>query len=119
MKNSKDKDFISYLKELSTQEERIFIVFNKKDIFLKIYIDEVKMKKPEKEFCSNVDAKINYNIKPEEIIKILKQIPKNLTIRLFDRDQEPSRAPTQGPWISEEKRFFLLENYGTQGPLKF
>ena len=81
-KNIDDKKFIEDLKELSTQEKRCLIVFNKKDVTLKINIDEVKMKMPEQEFYSKVDAKINDRIKSADIIEIFKHIPKHLSIRL-------------------------------------
>ena len=81
-KNSENNDFIEELKELSTQDEEQFIVFDKKDITLKIDIDEVKMKMTELEFYSKVDVKINDKIKPEDIIKMLEQIPKHLELRL-------------------------------------
>ena len=80
--NSENKDFIEDLKEKSTQEEICFIVFDKKDIALKINIDEVKLKMKEQEFYSKVDVKINYKIKPEDIIIMLEHIPNHLAIRL-------------------------------------
>ena len=81
-KNSENKDFIEDLKKISTQEEGWFIVFDKKDITLKIDIDEVKMKMPEQEFYSKVDVKINDRIESEDIIEMLNHIPNHLTIRL-------------------------------------
>ena len=80
--NSKDKDFIEELKELSKQEEECFFVFDNKDITIKIDIDEVKMKMPKQKYYSKVDAKINNEIMPENIIKKLEQIPKHLEVRL-------------------------------------
>ena len=80
--NSEDIDFIEDLKERSAQPRRCFIVFDKNDITLKIDIDEVKIKMPEQEFCSKVDVKIDYKIKPEKIICMLEHIPKHLTIWL-------------------------------------
>ena len=81
--NSEDIDFIEDLKEFSTQEKRCFIVFDKKDITLKINIDEIEMKKSKQEFYSKVDAKINAKTKDsEDIIKMLEHIPNHLTIRL-------------------------------------
>ena len=82
MKNTENKDLIEDLNEFSTQEKRLFIVFDKKDITLKIDIDKVEKKKPEKEFYSKVDAKINDKIESEDIIETLNHIPKHLTIRL-------------------------------------
>ena len=81
-KNSEDNDFIEELKEFSKQEEDDFIVFDKKDITLKIHIDKFKMNMPEQEFYSIVDAKINNKIKPKDIIKKLEQISKHLELRL-------------------------------------
>ena len=80
--NSKDKKFIEDLKELSTQEERCFIVFDKKDVTLKIDIDEVDIKILKQKYYYKVDAKINDIIKPKNIIKILNQIPKHFELRL-------------------------------------
>ena len=80
--NSENKDFIEDLKRISTQEKKYFIVFNKKDVALKIWIDEFEMKKPKQEFYSKVDMRINYNIKPANIICILEHIPNHLAIRL-------------------------------------
>ena len=80
--NSENKDFIEDLKELSTQEKRCFIIFDKQDVTLKIDIDEVKMKMIEQEFCSKVDAKINNKIESEDIIEMLKHIPNHLAIKL-------------------------------------
>ena len=82
-KNSERKDFIEDLKELSTSlPRRCFIIFNRKDITLKIDIDEVKMKMPEQQFYSKVDVMINDKINSEDIIFMFKHIPDNLTIRL-------------------------------------
>ena len=83
--NSKDKNFIENLKELSTRKERSYIVFYKKDITLKIDIDKVDMKMPKQKYYSKVDAKINDKIKPENIICMLENIPNHLTIR-FEAD---------------------------------
>ena len=80
--NSENKDYIEDLKEKSAHLRRCFIVFDKKDITLKIHIDEVKLKMIEQEFYSKVDIKINYKIKSEDIIKSLEHIPNHLTIRL-------------------------------------
>ena len=80
--NSENKDFIKDLKKISTQEMRWFIVFDKKDVTLKIDINEVKMKMTEQVFYSKIDTKINYKIKPADIICILEHIPNNLAIRL-------------------------------------
>ena len=87
-KNSEDKDFIEDLKEFSTQKKRCFIVFDKKDITLKIDIDEVKMKMPDQEFYSKVDVKINDIINPENIIEMLKHIPNHIELRLEADDIE-------------------------------
>ena len=80
--NSDNKDFIEDLKVESTQPRRCFIVFEKKDITLKIDIDGVKMKMPEQEIYSKVDMKINDRIKSEDIICMLEYIPNHLAIRL-------------------------------------
>ena len=82
-KNSERKDFIEDLKELSASlPRRCFIIFNRKDITLKIDIDEVKMKMPEQEFYSKVDVRINDRINSEDIICMFKHISDNLIIRL-------------------------------------
>ena len=80
--NSENKDFIEDLKEESTQEEECFFVFDKKDVTLKINIDKVEMEMSWQECYSKVDVKINDEIKPENIICMLKHIPKHLSIRL-------------------------------------
>ena len=80
--NSENKDFIEDLKRISTQKKKYFIVFNKKDVALKICFDEFEMKKPKQEFYSKVDMKVNYKIKPVDIICILEHIPNHLAIRL-------------------------------------
>ena len=81
--NSEDKDFIEDLKELSTQHWRFFIVFDKKDVTLKININEIEMKKSKQEFYSKVDAKIYAKTKDsEDIIKMLEPIPNHLSMRL-------------------------------------
>ena len=82
VKNPEDKDFIEDLKELSTQEKRCFIVFDKKDVALKINIDKVEMIMTELECYSKVDVKINNEVKPKDIIKMLNQFPKHLELRL-------------------------------------
>ena len=111
-KNSENNDFIEELKELSTQDEEQFIVFDKKDIALKIDIDEVKMKMTELEFYSKVDAKINDKIKPEDIIKMLEQIPKHLELRLeadyFDDIIELMKSKTLIEKFKEQGIKFLL-----------
>ena len=81
-KNLENKDYIEDLKEKPVQGEGCFIVFDKKDVTLKIDIDEVKIKMSEQEYYSKVDAKINDEIKSEDIIKMLKHIPKHLELRL-------------------------------------
>ena len=81
-KNLENKDYIEDLKEKSVQGEGCFIVFDQKDVTLKIDIDKVKMKMSEQEYYSKVDAKINDKIKSEDIIKMLKHIPKHLEVRL-------------------------------------
>ena len=80
--NSKDKKFIEDLKEISIRNRKSFILFDKKDVTLKKDIDEVEMKKLKQEFYSKVDVKINDKIKTENIICMLKHIPKHLAIRL-------------------------------------
>ena len=82
VKNSENKDFIENLKRISTQEERYFIVFDKNDITLKSNIDATKIKIPEHEFYSKVDSEINDEVKPKDIIKLLKNIPSHLELRL-------------------------------------
>ena len=82
VKNSENEDYIEDLKELSTRKDRSFIVFYKTSVTLKIDIDEIKMKMPEQEFYSKVDAKINDKTKSKKIIKMLEHIPNRLTIRL-------------------------------------
>ena len=86
MKNSDNKNFIEFLKEISTREEGCFIVFDKIDATLKININESEMKmqmqKQKKVFYSKVDAKINDRIEPVDIIKTIKHIPIHLGIRL-------------------------------------
>ena len=75
-----DKKFIEDL--ISTQPGKCFIVFDKKDITLKIHIDEFKMKIQEQEFYSKVDARIDYIVDSEDIIWMLENIPNHLSIRL-------------------------------------
>ena len=76
--NSENKD----LKELSTQEKRYYIVFDKKDVTLKINIDKIEKKMLELECYSKVYVKINNKIQPGNIVKILEHIPSNLAVRL-------------------------------------
>ena len=80
--NSEDKDFIEDLKEFSKHQERCLIVFDKKDITLRIGIYEVEMKMPELECYSKVDVKIIDKIEPMDIIEMLKHIPNHLAIIL-------------------------------------
>ena len=82
VKNPENKDFIEDLKKLLTQEKKYFIVFDKKDITLKIDIDQVEEKMSEQEFDSKIDVKINDEVKPKDIIKMLNQFPKHLELRL-------------------------------------
>ena len=94
--NSENKDFIEDLKELSAQGGECFIIFDKKDVTLKINIDEVKMKIPKQEFCSKVDVKINDRIDLVDIFWMLIHIPNHLAIRLeadyFDKIIELMRS---------------------------
>ena len=85
-KNTEDNDYIEDLKELSAQEGGCYIIFDKKDINLKIDIDRVKMKMPEQEFYSKVDAKINDQKESEDIICMLENIPNHLELR-FEADK--------------------------------
>ena len=81
--NIEDRNFIENLKRFSTpQEERSIIVFDKKDITLKIDIDGVDMKILNQKYYSKIDVKINDKIKSEDIIKMLEHIPKHLELRL-------------------------------------
>ena len=80
--NSDDKDYIEDLKEKSAQLRRCFIVFDKKDITLKIDFHEIDMKIPEQEYYSKVDAKINSKVNSEDITCMLKKIPNHLELRL-------------------------------------
>ena len=80
--NLEKKDFIEDLKEISAQGGGCFIVFDKTDVTLQIYIDKVEMKMPKQEFYSKVDVKINNKIESEDIIKMLKYIPNHLELRL-------------------------------------
>ena len=82
MKEKEDQDFIEDLKEITAKKWGCLIVFDKKDVTLKIDIDEVEMNMPKQEFYSKVDVKINYKIKPEDIIKKLEHIPNHLELRL-------------------------------------
>ena len=81
-KNTEDKDFIKELKKISTQVGWCFIVFDKKDITLKINIDKVQLIMPKQKFYSKVDAKISYFTKSNNIISMLEHIPKHLELRL-------------------------------------
>ena len=81
--NIEDRNFIENLKRFSTpQKERSIIVFDKKDITLKIDIDGVDMKILNQKYYSKIDVKINDKIKSEDIIKMLEHIPKHLELRL-------------------------------------
>ena len=80
--NSENKDFIEDLKRISKRKEKYIIIFDKKDVTLKIVINEAEMKKLKQEFYSKVDMKVNYKIKPADIICILEHIPNHLAIRL-------------------------------------
>ena len=80
-KNSEMKHFIEDLKE--NLDISSYIIFDKKDITLKIDIDEVQLKMPKQEFYSKVDAKINAKTKDSDyIIKMLNKIPNHLELRL-------------------------------------
>ena len=82
-KNSEDKDFIEDLKEITAKKWGCLIVFDKKDVTLKINIDEVQLKMSKQEFYSKLDAKIYAKTKDSEsIIKMLNTIPSHLGLRL-------------------------------------
>ena len=81
VKNPENKEFIDDLKECSKYTEDCLIIFDQKDITLKIYMDKVKKYMPEQEFYSKVNVRIDF-IESENIIKMLKHIPNYLTIRL-------------------------------------
>ena len=83
--SSENIDFIEDLKKISAQKGEWFIVFDKKDVTLKININKVKMKMPELECYSKVDVKIGCLIKSEDIICMLEHIPKHLKLR-FEAD---------------------------------
>ena len=57
-------------------------MFNKNDMTLKKDINKVEMKMWKLKFNSKVDAEIYDKIKPEDIIKMLEQIPNHLAIKL-------------------------------------
>ena len=110
-KESENKDFIEDLKEISAQEKRCFIVFDKKDITLKIDIVEAEVKITEKEFYSKVDAKINDKIKQEDIIKMLEHIPNHLELRLeamsIEQIIEMMKSKTLIEKLKEQGTIFL------------
>ena len=112
VKNSEDKKFIEDLKEFITQEAVCFIIFDMKDITLKIDIDKVKILIPEQEFYSKVDAKINDKLKSEDIIKMLEHIPNHLAIRLeadnIDQIIELMESKTLIEKLKEQGTKFLL-----------
>ena len=81
-KNSEAKHFFVDFKKVSAQGSECFIIFDKKDVTLKININKVKMKMPELECYSKVDVKINDQIESADIICILEHIPNHLAIRL-------------------------------------
>ena len=112
MKNSDNKNFIEFLKEISTREEGCFIVFDKIDATLKININEseMKMQMQKKVFYSKVDAKINDRIEPVDIIKTIKHIPIHLGIRL--------EADHIKQMIKLMKNKFLIKKLKEQG-IKF
>ena len=80
--NSDDKDYIEDLKEKSAQPGRCFIVFDKKDITLKIDIDKVEEKMSEQEFYSKVDVRFDNRVDSKDITCMLKKIPNHLELRL-------------------------------------
>ena len=112
--NSEDKDFIEDLKKFSKNSTKSFIVFDKKDITLKIDFDEVKMKIPEQEYFSKVDAKINDKIKPENIICTLEHIPNHLSIRLeadyIEQVNELMKSKTLIDKLKEQRIKFLFKD---------
>ena len=114
MINSEDIDFIEDLKGFSIQQEdRCFIVFDKKDITLKIDINEVDMKMSELEICSKVYAKINDKIISNNIICMLENIPNNLSIRLeadyFDQIIELMKCEIHIKKLEEKRINFLYK----------
>ena len=80
--NSEVKHFVEDFKKVSAQGGESFIIFDKKDVTLKLEIDKVKMKMLELECYSKVDVKIDYRIESEDIICMLEHIPNHLAIRL-------------------------------------
>ena len=113
MKDSEDIDFIIDLEELSEIEERCFIVFDKKNITLKIGINEAEMKIPEQEFYSKVDVRINDKIKPEDIINMLNKTSNHLTIRLeadhIEQIIELMKSKTLIEKLKEQRTKFLYK----------
>ena len=107
---SKDETFIEDLKEISTRKERFFIVFDKKDVTLKIDIDEIEIKMSDQEFYSKVDVKINDKITSKKLIKMVKLIPSHLEIRLETDNIEQI--------IELMKSKILIEKFQEQG-IKF
>ena len=105
--NSEKKDFIEDLKKISTRNKRYIIVFNKNDITLKKDIDKVEMKMRKLKFNSKVDAEIYGKIKPEDIIKMLEQIPNHLAIKL--------KVDNIDQIIELMKSKFLIEKLKEQG----
>ena len=112
-KNSEDIDFIEDLKDFSTQEEGCFIVFDKKDVILKIYIEEFKVKMPKKEFYTKVDAKISYSTKLNNIINMLEHIPKHLELRFeadyIDQIIELMKSKTLIEKLKEQRTKFVYK----------
>ena len=80
--NSEIIDFIEHINKFSEPEKGCFIIFDKKDITLKINTNKVKIEIPEQEFYSKVDAKVNDKTILEDIIRMLKDIPQHLELRL-------------------------------------
>ena len=108
--NSEIIDFIEHINKFSEPEKGCFIIFDKKDITLKIDIDEVKIGMPEQEFYSKVDAKVNDKTILKDIIRMLKDIPQHLELRL--------EADNIEQIIELMKCEILIENLKSQG-IKF
>ena len=77
-----NKEFIERLKLKEKCKDQSYILFNKKDITLKMIMSKDKIEMPKHEFYSKVDVMINESNKPEDIIKMIDQIPEQSLLRL-------------------------------------
>ena len=80
--NSTSSEFLQNISVISQLERRIYFVFSKNDLTLKVTSNNITNSLKHLNLWSKVDIKIDWELKPKTILEILDYIPQHLDCRL-------------------------------------